>query len=66
MAFHCPEGTRFQQRSMVCDHWNSVNCKQSEKFYSANLRIGQRNLKLIDDIDTNSKLANETSSCIHF
>ena len=49
MAFECPQGTRFQQRTMVCDHWHMVNCESSSQFYDANLRIGQRNLRLIDD-----------------
>ena len=53
MAFHCPEGTRFQQRAMICDHARLVQCQDSGRFYHANLRIGQRNLKLIDDFEGN-------------
>ena len=51
MACECPEGTRFQQRTMVCDHWYMVNCEISDRFYDTNLRIGQRNLRLIDDVE---------------
>jgi hypothetical protein len=49
MAFECPGGTRFQQRTMVCDHYNQVKCEQSAKFYHSNLRIGQKHLNFIDD-----------------
>ncbi len=48
MAFECPLGTRFQQRTMVCDHQYMVDCRSSHRYYDTNLRIGQRNLKLID------------------
>ena len=50
ITFECPEGTRFQQRTMVCDHSYSVNCSDSFKFYDANLRIGHRNVNLLDDV----------------
>ncbi len=49
MAFECPTGTRFQQRTMVCDHYNQVKCHLSADYYHANLRIGQKDLKFIDD-----------------
>lgn len=49
MAFECPGGTRFQQRTMVCDHWNQVKCSLSDQYYAANLRIGQKHLNFIDD-----------------
>ena len=49
MAFECPAGTRFQQRTMVCDHEHLVECQNSEKYFHSNLRIGQANLNFIDD-----------------
>ncbi len=52
MSFECPEGTRFEQRTMVCHHWEDVadqRCRQSHLFYSANLRIGRSGAKLIED-----------------
>ena len=49
MAFECPAGTRFQQRTMVCDHKHLVECQNSEKYFHSNLRIGQANLNFIDD-----------------
>ena len=49
MAFECPQGTRFQQRTMVCDHEHLVECHQSAKYFHSNLRIGQANLNFIDD-----------------
>ena len=48
MAFECPRGTRFEQRTMTCHHYYNVKCESSADFYHMNLRIGQRNLKLID------------------
>ena len=50
ITFECPEGTRFQQRTMVCDHSYSVNCSDAYKFFDGNLRIGHRNVNLLDDI----------------
>lgn len=49
MAFECPRGTRFQQRTMVCDHEHLVQCHNSEQYFHSNLRIGQANLNFIDD-----------------
>lgn len=49
MAFECPRGTRFQQRTMVCDHQHLVECHNSAKYFHSNLRIGQANLNFIDD-----------------
>ena len=49
MAFECPRGTRFQQRTMVCDHEHLVECHQSAKYFHSNLRIGQANVNFIDD-----------------
>ena len=49
MAFECPRGTRFQQRTMVCDHEHLVECHNSEQYFHSNLRIGQANLNFIDD-----------------
>ncbi len=55
MAFECPVGTRFQQRTMVCDHAHGVDCKTSDRFYEANQRIGQKDRKFIDD-DNDGKI----------
>ena len=60
MVFQCPGGTKFQQRTMVCDHWNHVKCQLSDQYYAANLRIGQKHMNFIDDGNfimlTNTKL----------
>ncbi|TRY77082.1 hypothetical protein TCAL_02705 [Tigriopus californicus] len=53
LAFNCPRGTRFQQRTMVCDHWFMVNCENSASFYDGNLRIGQPGVNFLDDDDPN-------------
>ena len=50
MAFECPLGTKFQQRTMVCAHARQVQCQESARFYSNNLRIGQRDQRLLDGI----------------
>ena len=55
MAFECPRGTRFQQRTMVCDHEHLVQCHNSEQYFHSNLRIGQANLNFIDDRRKSSK-----------
>ena len=31
VSFSCPPGTRFQQRSLVCDHENNVQCGDEEE-----------------------------------
>lgn len=49
MAFECPGGTRFQQRTMVCDHQHLVDCFDSEQYFHSNLRIGQPDVNFIDD-----------------
>lgn len=53
LAFNCPRGTKFQQRTMVCDHWYMVNCENSASFYDGNLRIGRPGVNFLDDDDTN-------------
>ena len=60
MAFECPRGTRFQQRTMVCDHEHLVECHQSAKYFHSNLRIGQANVNFIDDKQRSS------SKCFHY
>lgn len=36
-AFLCPEGTRFNQRTLVCDHQFRVSCSESSNFFHRNL-----------------------------
>lgn len=50
-SYSCPNTTLFQQRMLICDHWYMVNCSKSEDDYSANLLIGQREKKFVDDTD---------------
>ena len=49
LLFSCPEGTRFQQRTMVCSHWHMVQCRDSDKHWHLNLRIGHRGQRLIEE-----------------
>jgi hypothetical protein len=48
MLFSCPLGTKFQQRTLVCNHAYEVNCKDSKKYFQNNERIGKKNLDFID------------------
>lgn len=50
-SYTCPNTTLFQQRMLICDHWYMVNCSTSESDYSANLLIGQKEKKFVDDSD---------------
>lgn len=50
-SYSCPNTTLFQQRMLICDHWYMVNCSTSEDDYSANLLIGQKEKKFVDDED---------------
>lgn len=50
-SYSCPNTTLFQQRMLICDHWYMVNCSTSEADYSANLLIGQKGKKFVDDSD---------------
>ncbi len=36
-AFLCPEGTRFNQRTLVCDHQERVECSEASSFFHRNL-----------------------------
>jgi hypothetical protein len=48
ILFSCPTGTKFQQRTLVCDHAYSVNCQDSQKYFRNNERIGKKYLDFID------------------
>ncbi|XP_049872494.1 uncharacterized protein LOC126371259 [Pectinophora gossypiella] len=48
-SYTCPNTTLFQQRMLICDHWYMVNCSMSERDYSANLLIGQRDKPFVSD-----------------
>ena len=38
-SYLCPNMTVFNQRFMVCDHWNHVNCSNSGEYYKLNKRM---------------------------
>ncbi|PZC76233.1 hypothetical protein B5X24_HaOG204839 [Helicoverpa armigera] len=48
-SYKCPNMTLFQQRMLICDHWYMVNCSMSERDYTANLLIGQRDKPFVSD-----------------
>lgn len=52
-SYTCPNATLFQQRMLICDHWYMVNCSRSVEDYSANLRIGQKEMPFVDDSVSN-------------
>ena len=44
-AFFCPEGTRFNQRSLVCDHERRVECAEAGEFFHKNVVLHQESLR---------------------
>lgn len=44
-AFLCPEGTRFNQRTLVCDHAERVECQEASSFFHRNLILHQESLR---------------------
>lgn len=50
-TYACPNMTLFHQRMLICDHWYMVNCSMSEQGFKANLLIGQKEKKFVDDSD---------------
>lgn len=52
-SYTCPNATLFQQRMLICDHWYMVNCSRSVEDYSANSRIGQKEMPFVDDSASN-------------
>lgn len=39
--FLCPEGTKFNQRTFVCDHAARVKCSEAGNFFHRNLILQQ-------------------------
>ncbi|EEZ97929.1 cuticular protein analogous to peritrophins 1-C precursor [Tribolium castaneum] len=52
-SYTCPNATLFQQRMLICDHWYMVNCSKSVDDYTANLRIGHKEMPFVDDNEAN-------------
>ncbi|KAJ3627871.1 hypothetical protein MTP99_015217 [Tenebrio molitor] len=52
-SYTCPNATLFQQRMLICDHWYMVNCSKSVDDYTANLRIGHKEMPFVDDSESN-------------
>lgn len=48
-TYECPNNTLFQQRIFICNHWYLVDCEGSERFYDANLLIGQRDKPFVGE-----------------
>jgi hypothetical protein len=44
-AFLCPEGTRFNQRTLVCDHKFRVTCSDSSNFFHRNLIMHEESMR---------------------
>ena len=44
-AFLCPEGTRFNQRTLVCDHKFRVKCSDSSNFFHRNLIMHEESMR---------------------
>ena len=40
-AFLCPVGTLFDQRHLVCNWWNKVDCSDAPSYYFVNENIYQ-------------------------
>ncbi len=48
-AFLCPEGTKFNQRSLVCDHSRKVQCAEASDFFHRNIVLYEASLKATKD-----------------
>eukprot|EP00095_Tigriopus_kingsejongensis_P001419 maker-scaffold649_size119817-snap-gene-0.17 protein:Tk01419 transcript:maker-scaffold649_size119817-snap-gene-0.17-mRNA-1 annotation:"PREDICTED: uncharacterized protein LOC101740411" len=44
-AFFCPEATKFNQRTLVCDHVRSVECSEASQYFYRNVIIHEASLK---------------------
>jgi hypothetical protein len=47
-AFFCPEATRFNQRTLVCDHEKKVHCAEAAEFFHRNVVLHQEALRATD------------------
>jgi hypothetical protein len=43
--FLCPEGTRFNQRTFVCDHAYRVKCSEASNFFHRNVIVHEESVK---------------------
>lgn len=43
----CPEGTRFNQRTFVCDHAARVKCSEAANFFHRNVIVHEASVKAI-------------------
>ena len=55
MKFSCPQGTKFQQRTLVCDHAHSVDCQNSYNYFRNNLNIWETNKIDLEEEDIREK-----------
>ena len=53
-AFLCPEGTKFNQRTLVCDHARRVKCSEASSFFHRNLIIHEASMK-VDRLNSSKK-----------
>ena len=54
-AFLCPEGTRFNQRTLVCDHQFRVSCAESSNFFHRNLIMHEESMAATKKAKTQNK-----------
>ena len=54
-AFLCPEGTRFNQRTLVCDHHFRVSCSESSNFFHRNLIMHEESMAVTKKAKDRSK-----------
>ena len=57
--FLCPEGTKFNQRTFVCDHAKRVKCSEASNFFHRNVIVHEASIKAIPK-------SKSTSSNNHF
>ena len=43
--FLCPEGTKFNQRTFVCDHAAKVKCDEAANFFHRNVIVHEASIK---------------------
>ncbi len=65
-AFLCPEGTRFNQRTLVCDHQERVECSEASSFFHRNLVLHRESVAATNRIRERKQNGEMTVANIEF
>ena len=61
-AFLCPEGTSFNQRTLVCDHKFRVTCSESSNFFHRNLIMHEESMRATEK----ARIRNKGQSLVEY